>query len=224
VLRRHFLLSGLAPVAGPPVVALARQPELLHGLGAGFRFFRRAYAARPTREAAVLSLETGFYPHAAAGKPHLLRVLDWQGGPLPPAPLLIVTAAHGGLEDDWQERSVRVPLAVRGRGFEPGADDALVSMADVARGLERRESVFSHGKLGQPGEWRMVVRGLDKMVANARMEVVGLFNLGPDPREETNLAESEGHGLLRDELLAHLRAWMKRIAYRIDPSGLKQRP
>lgn len=224
MLRRHFLLSGLWPAGGPPVVVLARRPELLRGLGAGFRFLRRAYAARPTREAAILSIETGYYPHAAAGKPRLLRVLDWTGGPLPAAPFLVVTAAHGAQEDDWGERSVRVPLAVRARGAEPAAEDALVSVADLARGLERRESVFSYGKLGQPGEWRMVVRGLDKLVANARMEVVGLFNLGPDPQEEANLAESPAHGLLRDELLAHLRGWMRQLAYRIDPSGLKQRP
>lgn len=224
MLRRRFLLCGLTPVIGPVVVALAPRPDLVRGLGTGFRLFTRAYAARPTTEAAVVALETGFYPHAAVGKPRLLRVVHWSGGPLPPGPSLFVTSAHGGQQDDWHERSARVPLAVRGRAFLPGVDDGLVSIADVARGLERRESVFSYGRLGQPDEWRMVVRGLDKLVVNARMEATGLFNLGLDPHEESNLAESMGHVLLRDELLAHLRAWIKRIGYRIDPSGLKQRP
>ena len=69
----------------------------------------------------------------------------------------------------------------------------------------------------------MVVRGLDKLVVNARMEITGLYNLGPDAAEENNLAESIAHSRLRDELLAHLRDWMRRTGFGVDPSGLKRR-
>lgn len=217
--RRHFLLTLLNPAAAPLVVALARRPELVRGLGPGFRHYTRAYAPRPTREATIAALETGSFPHAAEGKPRLLRVVEWDGGSLPPAQTLLVTAPHGGIPDDWRETSVRVPLAVRGSG----ADGGLVTLVDAVRGLPRRESIFSYGRLETPDEWRMVVRGLDKLVVNARMEVTGLFNLGPDPMEENNLASSTGHSLLRDELLAHLRTWIRHTAFRMDPSGLKRR-
>jgi len=207
----------------PAVVALARRPELVRALGAGFRHYTRAYTPRPVREATVAALETGVFPHAAEGKPRLLRVLDWDGGPLPPAPVLLVTTAHGGVEDDWRETSAKVPLAMRGQGFAEGADDGLVSLVDAHEGLKRRESIFAYGKLGRGEEWRMVVRGLDKLVVNARMEVAGLYNLGLDPAEENNLAESIAHSLLRNELLAHVREWMRRTGFGVDPSGLKRR-
>lgn len=213
------MLTLLNPAMAPVVVALARRPDLVRALGPGFRHYTRAYTPRPTREATIAALETGVFPHAAEGRLRLLRVVDWDGGALPPAQTLLVTAPHGGVPDDWRETSVRVPLAVRGSG----AEDGLVTLVDAARGLQRRESIFAYGKFETPDEWRMVVRGLDKLVVNVRMEVTGLFNLGSDPTEENNLASSTSHTLLRDELLAHLRTWIRHTAFRMDPSGLKRR-
>jgi hypothetical protein len=110
----------------------------------------------------------------------------------------------------------------------------LVSLVDIAATFASpthgvsllgapRESLFAYGRLAQPGEWRLLLRGFDKLVTNARGEVTALFNLALDPEESVNLASSNSHALLRDELLAHLRLWQRRLAYLIDPSGLKRR-
>jgi hypothetical protein len=83
--------------------------------------------------------------------------------------------------------------------------------------------VFAHGALGTPSEWRMVVRGLDKLVVDGRGEVTHLYNLGQDAGEENNLAWEPSRQRTRDELKAHLTQWMRRIGDRMDPSGLKVR-
>jgi arylsulfatase A-like enzyme len=161
--------------------------------------------------------------------------------------------AHG-LEGDGLpfEESVRVPLFIRypGRFRRGEVDDLLMSTIDILPSLlalfgidlppemqgrdlsatmingegERPESIYSYGRIGEPGEWRMLVRGLDKLVVNTKLEATHLFNLGQDPLEMRNLATEIGSARNRDELKAHLRAWMKRAGDGMDPSsGLKIR-
>lgn len=141
------------------------------------------------------------------------------------------------------EESARVPFLLRfPRRLKGGAtNDLLVSNVDFAPTLlsfcgaaipapvqgrdlsglilsgrgERPESVYAEGKMGGEGEWRMIVRGLDKMVINRSMEVTHLFNLGQDPYEKENLAREPGERRKRDELLALLRAWAFRTGDRI---------
>ena len=86
-----------------------------------------------------------------------------------------------------------------------------------------QESIFAEGKLGSADEWRMVVRGLDKLVLDARLEVTHLYNLGQDPMEMENLAHEPSQELKRDELRALLKEWMRRTEDRMDASGLKKR-
>jgi arylsulfatase A-like enzyme len=86
-----------------------------------------------------------------------------------------------------------------------------------------RESVYSSGKLGEPEEWRMLVRGLDKLVVDRELNVTHLYNLGPDPFEMENLARDVSQDLKRDELKALLKDWMRRSGDGMDPSGLKKR-
>ena len=86
-----------------------------------------------------------------------------------------------------------------------------------------RESVYSSGKLGEPAEWRMVVRGLDKLVVDRELNVTHLYNLGQDPFEMENLARDVSQDLKRDELKALLKDWMRRSGDGMDPSGLKKR-
>jgi len=86
------------------------------------------------------------------------------------------------------------------------------------------ESVYCLGKLGAAAEWRMVVRGLDKLVADRDLIVTHLYNLGADPYEMENLARDAAQELKRDALTALLKDWMRRTADRTDPSGLKKRP
>jgi arylsulfatase A-like enzyme len=158
-----------------------------------------------------------------------------------------------GLEDDNQpfEEAVRVPLIVRYPGvLAAGAkNDALLSNVDLMptllglcgvaipesvqgqdlSGWLRRqqgshgESIYTSGKLGDSNEWRMVVRGLDKLVVDRDLNVTHLYNLGQDPFEEENLARDVSQDLKRNELKALLKDWMRRSGDGMDPSGLKRR-
>jgi len=149
------------------------------------------------------------------------------------------------------EESARIPLVIRypRRLAGGGSNDVLMSNADYVptllsmagaeipetvqgRNLAPRilegkgdepDSVYAYGKLGQPDEWRMVVRGLDKLVVNAKNEITHHFNLGQDPWEQLNRADEPGYKRVRDELRAHLRNWMRKTGDRMDPSGLKIR-
>ncbi len=149
------------------------------------------------------------------------------------------------------EESARIPLLMRyPRRVEAGrVDQTLVSNADYmptllaacgaaipagvqGRDLSRQlldgagggpESVFSYGRLGTAGEWRMIVRGLDKLVVGRDMQPTHLYNLGHDPNEMNNLVSDTGRARSRDELRALLMDWMRRLGDRMDPSGLKKR-
>ena len=158
-----------------------------------------------------------------------------------------------GLDDDNlpYEESVRVPLILRYPRTLPSGHkiDALLSNVDLvpsllalggvdipesvqgqdvsnwmARGQgSHMESIYSSGKLGDPNEWRMVVRGLDKLVVDHNLSVTHQYNLGQDPFELENLARDASQELKRDELKALLKDWMRRSGDGIDPSGLKRR-
>jgi arylsulfatase A-like enzyme len=148
-----------------------------------------------------------------------------------------------GLDADNQpfEEAVRVPLIIRYPATAGSKIDALASTvdlmptllklcgADISEGLQgqdvtvHRESIYCSGKLGEPEEWRMVVRGLDKLVVDRELNVTHLYNLGPDPFEMENLARDVSQDLKRDELKALLKDWMRRSGDGMDPSGLKKR-
>ena len=158
-----------------------------------------------------------------------------------------------GLEDDNQpfEEAVRVPLIVRYPGVLAAGihNDALLSNVDLMPTLlslcgvdvpgdvqgqdlsawiaraqgSHKESVYSSGKLGEPEEWRMLVRGLDKLIVDRDLNVTHLYNLGQDPFELENLARDVSQELKRDELKALLKDWMRRTGDGMDPSGLKKR-
>jgi arylsulfatase A-like enzyme len=149
------------------------------------------------------------------------------------------------------EPAVRVPVMLRFLGMtlrvpgrlEPGRrQGVLASTVDLAPTLlslcgvsppetmqgrdltrEQPQSVYSVGRLGTPGEWRMLVRGLDKLVVDREQKVTHLYNLGADPDEMDNRARDPGIELKRDELKALLNDWMRRTGDGFDPSGLKRR-
>lgn len=181
----------------------------------------------------------------------LLDVLDRHN--LVSETVVVFTSDHGdmlgshGLEDKNvpYEESARIPLVVRyPLLLKPGTqrDDLMVSNVDLMPTLLRlcrapvpetvqgkdllaggQESIFAEGKLGSADEWRMVVRGLDKLVLDSRLEVTHLYNLGQDPLEMENLAREPSQELKRDELRALLKEWMRRTEDRMDASGLKKR-
>jgi arylsulfatase A-like enzyme len=109
---------------------------------------------------------------------------------------------------------VETPDGVQGRD--------LSSLVLTGQG-DRPESTYSAGHLGAGDEWRLVVRGLDKLVVDRKLEVTHLYNLGQDPYELENRVEDPSQELKRDELMALVRDWMRRTGDGMDPSGLKKR-
>ena len=158
--------------------------------------------------------------------------------------IVVFTSDHGdmltshGLEDKNlpYEESARVPLLMRypPRIAPASTDDHVTSNVtlmpriltlcgeEVAK-VERPESVYVQGKLGEKDEWRMLVRGLDKLVIDREFNVTAQYNLGSDPYELENLATDPAHELRRDELKALLKDAMRRAGDKMDTSGLKRR-
>jgi arylsulfatase A-like enzyme len=157
--------------------------------------------------------------------------------------IVVFTSDHG-YGSGSVETAVRVPYMVRFPGrLEPGRRaGVLASTVDLAPTLlslcgvsaapsmqgrdltrEQPQSIYSVGRLGTPGEWRMVVRGLDKLVLGHGQNVTGLYNLGSDPDEMENHAQDSAFELKRNELKALLSDWMRRTGDGFDPSGLKRR-
>jgi arylsulfatase A-like enzyme len=214
--------------------------------------FPRAYSCCPAAGLAKKALETGRFPHAARpGDPSIATLLGPGGSDS--ETITVLTAESGNGEDSPFQRSVRVPLAIRWPGkLTPRlAGELLVSHADVLPtlfafigmaapvGLQGRDlstliqprlnqrdvpdSVYAEGRLGLPGEWRMVVRGYDKLVIRPQEDATRLYNLADDPREENDLAHDREHELTRDSMLALAQQWMRKLGDGIDPSGLRLR-
>jgi arylsulfatase A-like enzyme len=76
-------------------------------------------------------------------------------------------------------------------------------------------SIFAEGGLGSPEEWRMVVRGQDKLVVDYKLAPTHLYHLGDDPYELRNLVMEQPARRKREELVALLRHWMSRTSDRV---------
>jgi len=213
--------------------------------------FPRAYTCCPAAGLARRALETGRFPHAA--RPNDPSIASLLGSATAGSEAItVLTAESGNGEDSPSQGSVRVPLAIRWPGkLKPRvADELLISHADVLptllaflgiappEGLHGRElsklilsgagevpdSVYAEGRIGLPGEWRMVVRGYDKLVIRPREEATRLYNLSDDPAEGNDLAHDREHELTRDSMLALARQWMRKLGDGVDPSsGLRLR-
>jgi arylsulfatase A-like enzyme len=160
--------------------------------------------------------------------------------------------SHLGEGDDYiYEETIRIPLAIRyPRAIGGGSqNDLLVSQVDIMPTLlgwcgaavpgtvqgrdlsglisgrpgERPDAVYAEGRLGRNDEWRMLVRGYDKLVVDRAGAVTHLFNLADDPYEMTNLANVSAQQLKRDSLLAIERQWVKKLGDGVDASGLRKR-
>jgi arylsulfatase A-like enzyme len=160
--------------------------------------------------------------------------------------------SHTGQGDDYvYEETIRMPLAIRYPRVlgGPAQNDMLVSQADImptlltwcgiaipaaaqgrdlsallaSRAGERPDAVYAEGRLGRKDEWRVLVRGYDKLVVDMEGSVTHLFSLADDPYEMTNLANVSAQQLKRDSLLAIQRQWMKKLSDGVDASGLRKR-
>ncbi len=153
--------------------------------------------------------------------------------------------AHGldGFDQPYEE-CIHVPLVIRGpKRLAAGTrDDRLASTVDilptvlelsgltVPEGLdgvsltrERAASVFAEGRFGQDDEWRLMIRGFDKIVINRAGEVTHLYNLAEDPEESVNEAAARTGQLRKDELRAQIEVWRRRTGDGRSGSGLKRR-
>ena len=157
--------------------------------------------------------------------------LDFQGVPFEEAariPLLIryPRAIRGGRSNDMLISNVDLmPTLLSLAGlFAPAGVQGRDFSQQLLRGAgPRAESVYCQGQLGRAEEWRMLVRGLDKLVVNRELKVTHLYNLGQDPYERRNLAGNPAQARKQDEMSAILQDWMQRLGDRSLPSGLKLR-
>jgi hypothetical protein len=233
--RRGFLATGFLLGQAKPRLALVR--SVPDGMT-----FKRAYSACPG--VGLKPFLTGVFPHAyASAEPApLTRFFDLIASP-GPGDIAIAIGAGG---NDWSEPGCRVPLTIRFPGkLGMGSSEILISAVDVLptvmglAGLPVPEevhgrdlsgmlnngppSVYAEGALGKADEWRMIVRGWDKMVTNTNLGPLHLFNLGLDAGEQEDLAQLPGNRLRVDELRALMLDWRRRTGDGLDRSGLKKR-
>jgi arylsulfatase A-like enzyme len=152
--------------------------------------------------------------------------------------------SHGLDEIDRpHEEASKIPLVIRfpARLKKRTEQDALISNVDYAptllslcgveppagmQGMDlskwltrgagpRRTSIYAEGELGSAAEWRMVVRGLDKLVVDYTLKPTHLYHLGQDPYELRNLATAPDERRKREEMLTLLRRWMSRTSERV---------
>ena len=211
--------------------------------------FTRAYAGCPDAERSRSVLEHGRFAHALRPTDPSAASFFGTGASTNTITVLTAGSADGG--DSAFNSSVHVPLAILWPGrLTPRVDrDLLISHVDIlptllgmagiaapvglqgrnhsARVLTGRgalaDSIYAQGRIGTAGEWRMALRGFDKIVWNLRDEVTGLYNLADDPNEFVNLAGQRAHELTQDSLMALARQWTQRLEDGIDPSGLRLR-
>ena len=164
--------------------------------------------------------------------------------------LVAFTACRGGDDESWFEKSVHVPMMIQWpRRIRADVTDVLASGVDLAPTIlalcgvaapdaiqgrdlsatllgsagDRPESIYAEGRVGTADSWRMMVRGLDKLVFTPDLRILHLYNLGQDPEETTDLAREISEERKCDELRAIAADWRRRLSDEIDPSGLKRR-
>lgn len=230
--RRALILGAAAGL----VRQIAAQPPLpaIHlilgdlppsGLAPQAMNFTQAYAACPGEGSVPRGILTGRFPHSDAPVPQLALSES--------SPIVVFTSTRPG----------RIPLLLRHPSLKPDQADFLVSHVDLLptilalEGLEippgvhgrdvlhgdRPESIYGEGDLAKPTEWRMLIRGLDKIVFDRGLQPIQLFNLADDPSETENLVRDPAQQLKIAGLRALLKLWIRRTEDRMDASGLKRR-
>jgi arylsulfatase A-like enzyme len=116
-------------------------------------------------------------------------------------------------------------LSLCGAPIPPGVQGRDLKRLIFEGEGDQPDSVYCYGDLGTPVEFRMIVRGWEKLVVDRNEQPVALFNLRSDPYETDNLlANDSGARRTRDSLLANLLEWRKRIGDGYEPAGLRTRP
>jgi hypothetical protein len=158
----------------------------------------------------------------------------------------IIVFTRQGTGSATVEKSIHVPLAIYyPKALKPRvADDLLVSQVDLVPtlaalcGIPALEEVQGHnlapllrGEGGEPPDsvfieganWRILIRGYQKLVTDLAGAPEHLYNLALDPDEQNDLAREPSSRLTVDGLAALAQIWMRRLGDGLDPSGLKKR-
>lgn len=150
----------------------------------------------------------GVWYEESAGVPLLIR---WPGRLKP------------GTQQDWLFNNIDIAPTLRGLCGLPPLEDAQGddrSALILAAGQgERPESIYVEGRLGTPGEWRMIIRGWDKLVVDRELKPTHLYNLAQDPFEKDNLVIDRATRRKQEELLALMRRWIVKAADRVPYPG-----
>ncbi len=140
-------------------------------------------------------------------------------------PLLIRWPARlpAGSRQDWLFNNVDMAPTLRGLCGLPPIEDAQGedrSELILAGGRgSRPESTYVQGRLGTKGEWRMIVRGWDKLVVDAELKPTHLYNLAQDPFEMDNQVGDRATVRRQEELLALMRRWILKTGDRVPYPG-----
>ena len=124
----------------------------------------------------------------------------------------------GGEERETLMSNVdHMPTLLRMCGVEPPSSVQGRDLSELILTGQGDEpsSIYAEGKLNSLQEWRMVVRGYDKLVVDAKLKATHLYNLASDPFEKENLVTSTRHLRIRDELLALLKSWRFKTGDRV---------
>ena len=92
----------------------------------------------------------------------------------------------------------------------PGTQGANLAGWLTGQDRTRDLAVFSEGRIGARDEWRMVVRGWEKLVVDSHLKPTQLFDLRLDPYEMNNRVSDRAFGHRREALLVELRRAMER--------------
>lgn len=128
-----------------------------------------------------------------------------------------------GTEQDWLFNNVDLAPTLRGlcgiAAMEGAQGEDRAALILGGGSGERPESVYLQGELGTPREWRVVIRGWDKLVVDRALKVTHLYNLAQDPLETDNLAVDRASIRRQEELLALMRRWIIKTADRVPYPG-----
>ncbi len=187
--------------------------------------FPRAYAVCPEPELARNAVWTGRYPHTIDGAPLTELPPDWPRT-ADAITILTAPNGNGEATYFDRSLHVPLAIHWPGRLAPRVASELMISHVDILptligllgqtpgqtelEGLQGRDlsgrileqggplpdSVWAEGALGTEDEWRVVIRGYDKLVVQLKtlddsratgVEAVALYNLADDPGEEFNL-------------------------------------
>jgi arylsulfatase A-like enzyme len=128
-----------------------------------------------------------------------------------------------GTQQDWLCNNIDIAPTLRGLcGLGPLENAHGEDRSELVRNKgvgARTESIYVQGELGTAREWRMVIRGWDKLVVDRELKPTHLYNLAVDPLEKDDLIIDRATIRRQEELLALMRRWINKTGDRVPYPG-----